>query len=187
MRHLPGLVRALLLLPLLAAPLPAFAASSNIDNAALDELFAQLHDAHNAGDANDIVQQIWSVWFAPDVPELAKRMQTVTLASSSGDVDAAIAILDGVVHDYPDYSEGWNQRATLYFIQGKLDQSLADIAKVLALEPRHFGALSGRVQIYLRQGKHDDALKDMMAALAIDPYLSGRELFPELSHPGTQV
>ena len=187
MRHLLRLGRALLMLPLLAAPLPVFAASTNIDNAALDELFAQLHDAHSAGDASEIVQQIWAVWFDPDVPELAKRMQTVSLATSSGQLDAAIAILDGIIKDYPDYSEGWNQRATLYFMQGKFDASLADIAKVLALEPRHFGALSGRVQIYLQQGKHDDALKDMIAALAIDPYLSGRELFPELSHPGTQV
>jgi tetratricopeptide (TPR) repeat protein len=187
MRHLLGLLRALLMLPLLAAPLPAFAASANVDTAALDELFAQLHDAHSAGDANEIVQQIWSVWFNPDVPELAKRMQTVSLAASSGQLDAGIAILDGIVRDYPDYAEGWNQRATLYFMQGKLDASLADIAKVLTLEPRHFGALSGRVQIYLKQGKHDEALKDMIAALAIDPYLSGRELFPELAHPGTQV
>ena len=187
MRKLIALLRALLMLPLLAAPLPAIAAGPYVDTAALDELFAQLQNAHSAGDANEIVQQIWGVWFSPSDPELAGRMQAVQVATSAGNIDAAIAILDTIVTDFPDYSEGWNQRATLYYMQGKFDASLADIDKVLALEPRHFGALSGRVQIYLRQGKHDDALKDMMAALAIDPYLSGRELFPELSHPGTQV
>ncbi len=187
MRRLLVLLRALLMLPLLAAPLPAFAAGPYVDTAELDELFAQLQQAHSADDASEIVQQIWGVWFAPSDPELASRMKAVQVATSTGNLDAAIAVLDTIVTDFPDYSEGWNQRATLYFMQGKLDASLADIAKVLALEPRHFGALSGRVQIYLQQGKHDEALKDMIAALAIDPYLSGRELFPELSHPGTQV
>ncbi len=187
MRQLITLLRALLLLPLLAAPLPAMAAGPYVDTAQLDELFAQLRVAHSAGDANEIVQQIWGVWFDPSDPELASRMKAVQVATTTGNLDAAIAVLDTVVTDFPDYAEGWNQRATLYFMQGKLDASLADIAKVLALEPRHFGALSGRVQIYLQQGKRDLALADMRAALAIDPYLSGRDLFPELAHPPTQV
>lgn len=187
MRKLIATIFALLMLPLLAAPLPAYAAGSNVDSAALDELFAQLRVAHDPGDANEIVQQIWAVWLTPDDAELSRRMTSATVASTSGALDAAIAILDTVVKDYPNYSEGWNRRATLYFMEGKLDASLADITKVLALEPRHFGALSGRVQIYLQEGKRDLALADMKAALAIDPFLDGRSLFPELANPPTQV
>jgi tetratricopeptide (TPR) repeat protein len=186
MRPVINLIRALLMLPLLAAPSPLFAAEY-ADSAALDELFAQLRVAHDANEANDITHQIWQYWLTPDVADLATRMQTVGTAQTVGDLPAALIILTGVTRDYPDYAEGWNQRATLYYMLGNFDASLADIEKVLALEPRHFGALSGRVMIYLKQGKRAEALKDMVAALAIDPYLSEKELFPELAQNVTHV
>jgi len=186
MRKLVGLIRALLVLLLLATPQPVFAAGYT-DRAALDELFAQLKVARTAEDANSFVAQIWTLWFNPNVPELAGRMSQASAAMAGGDFDGALVMLTGIIKDYPDYSEGWNQRATLYYMMGQLDASLDDIAKTLALEPRHFGALSGRVMIELKQGKRPEALKDMIAALAIDPYLETRKLFPELSQNTTNV
>ena len=115
------------------------------------------------------------------------RMSQASAAMAGGDFDGALVMLTGIIKDYPDYSEGWNQRATLYYMMGQLDASLDDIARTLALEPRHFGALSGRVMIELKQGKRPEALKDMIAALAIDPYLETRKLFPELSQNTTNV
>ena len=180
------LIRALLVGLLLAVPSVAFA-TDYADKAELDELFSQLKSAPSADEADALVQQIWAIWFAPSVPELADRMKAAGAAQVQGDPGKALGIFDSIVKDYPDYAEGWNQRATLYYELGDYDASLADIAKVLALEPRHFGALSGRVLIELKQGKRDDALKDMQAALAIDPYLSEKELFPELAPNVTHV
>lgn len=108
-------------------------------------------------------------------------------ALAVGDVASTLEVLDAVVEQFPDYAEGWNQRATVYYMVNRLDNSLADIEKVLALEPRHYGALSGRVMIYLKQGRHEDALRQMMAALAIHPYLNERKLFPELAQDVTHV
>ena len=165
MRHMVTTIRALLVLLLIAAPAPLFAADYT-DKAALDELFAQLKVAQTPQEANDLT--------AADLEHLVQpRCAGARRADEQGqpvDVCAAISrprwrMLTSIVTDYPDYAEGWNQRATLYFIMGNLDASLADIEKVLALEPRHFGALSGRVMIYLKQGKRGDALKDMIAAL----------------------
>ena len=186
MRNLVGPIRALLVLLFLAAPQPIFAADYT-DKAALDELFAQLKVARTADDANDLVAQIWTLWFTPDSADLTARMAHASAAMTSGDFDGALVQLTGIIKDYPDYSEGWNQRATLYYMMGQLEASLDDIAKTLALEPRHFGALSGRVLIELKQGKRSEALKDMIAALAIDPYLETRKLFPELSQNTTNV
>jgi tetratricopeptide (TPR) repeat protein len=172
-------IRVLLVAVLLAAPLPAVAANY-ADPAVLDALFSQLKSSDNADQAAGIIAQIWRVWFSPNVPALAAQMDKSNAAQAAGDLTGAKSILDQVVVAYPDYAEGWNQRATLEYELNDFAGSLADIAKTLELEPRHFGALSGRVLIDLKQGRRADALKDVMAALAIDPYLGEKQLFPEL-------
>lgn len=179
------LLTILALLPLLLTP-AAHAAGDNYSDR-LDALFLELRDAPDSGFAANITEEIWSMWLNPDDPALAGRMTDVAVTSANGDRKAALAMLDQIVIDYPNYAEGWNQRATLYFTLGRLDDSLADIDRVLKLEPRHFGALAGRVMIYLRRGQHAEALREMLAALKIHPYLSGREWFPELERNITHV
>lgn len=168
------------LFALLMAPLPASAAPY-ADPASLDALFAALKAAPNPVVADEITVQIWKLWFSPNVPALADEMTKSSDAQAAGDLEGAKAILDQVVAGYPDYAEGWNQRATVEYELNDLSDSLDDIARTLALEPRHFGALSGRVLIYLQQGRRADALKDVLAALAIHPFLSEKRLFPELN------
>ncbi len=63
----------------------------------------------------------------------------------------ALLIFNQIIENFPDYAEGWNKRATLYYMVGNFDASIADIEKTLALEPRHFGALSGLGLVYLQQ------------------------------------
>lgn len=158
-----------------------------VNKVALDQLFAQLKLAPNAEKAQQLDERIWSYWMTPTDPVLAARMHEALAARAVGDTLGAIKLLDGIIGDYPDYAEGWNQRATMYYVLGNFEASIADCAKVLALEPRHFGALSGRSLMYLQLGKRALALKDMAAALAIHPFLSERKLFPELDHPATQI
>jgi len=186
MSRLVTAIQAFLVALAMAAPLPAVAASY-ADPTALDTLFSQLKSASDAEAAAKITDQIWQLWFTPNVPALAEQMTKSAAALATGDVKGAKAVLDQVIAAYPDYAEGWNQRATLEYEIGDLTGSLADIEKTLALEPRHFGALSGRVLIYLQQGRRADALADMIAALAIDPYLSEKQLFPELQQESHHI
>ena len=185
------LVRALLvafsLAAGLASPAPAFASEATDRAAALDTLFGQLRAAPDSASAKAIDNQIWSLWTTPTDPDLASRMREILIARSTGDVSTAMTLLDELVVDFPDYAEGWNQRATLYYMTGDFERSIADCAKVLELEPRHFGALSGRALMYLQLGQRDLALRDMRAALAIHPFLNEAQLFPELSPPMTHV
>ena len=187
MRPMLALIRACLVLLFALAATTSVLAADYVDKGKLDTLFAQLKAATSADDAHAIEQQIWSVWFNPNVADLKDRMQKAAESINDGNYPDALTQLDGIVKDYPDYSEGWNQRATLDFLMNNNDASLADIGKTLALEPRHFGAMSGRVMILLQEGNHADALKQMIAALAIDPYLNEKQLFPELSVPSTNV
>jgi tetratricopeptide (TPR) repeat protein len=157
------------------------------ERAQLDKLFAELKLAPDAQTANRIDQQIWLIWTAPAEPGLAGRMAAVLAARNAMDLGGAIRLLDKLVEDYPTYAEGWNQRATIYYMLDNYEASLADIDKVLEFEPRHFGALSGQALIYLSLGKRPLALKAMAAALAVHPFLNERQLFPELMQDITRI
>jgi tetratricopeptide (TPR) repeat protein len=186
MRRLIASFRALLLLLLIAAPLPLAAADYN-DNKALDELFSQLKIAPDASAAEAITQVIWAYWFNPIDKTLSAKLADAMRADVNRDYRTCLAILDKMVADYPDFAEGWNRRATVYYELGNYEGSLADIEKVLALEPRHFGALSGKVMIELQQGNRAAALRDLVVALAIHPYLGIKQAFPELNQSLTNT
>jgi len=87
------------------------------------------------------------------------------------ELDAAEQTLIQLVESYPDFAEGWNRRATLYFMEQRYDASLVDIDHVLALEPRHFGALAGKGMILHLQGKTIEALKTLHEALQMNPHM----------------
>jgi tetratricopeptide (TPR) repeat protein len=176
----------LLIAVCLLFPLSVIAGDAE-DKAALDQLFVRLARAPDHATAQKLDRQIWSIWTSPSDPDLASRMLDVFEARDMRGMAIAIELLDELVVDYPDYAEGWNQRATLYFLTGNLEASLADCEKVLALEPRHFGALSGQAIIHLQMGRRDLALKSMAAALAVHPFLNEAGLFPELNRPMTRI
>ena len=150
---------------------------------ALDTLFAQLAAATGEAQARAIADDIWAIWTQPDDPVLAARVSEIMTAGGFAGPASQLPLIDALVADYPEYSEGWNLRATAHFLNGAYAQSLADIEKTLALEPRHFGALAGKALIFHSQGKRDEALEAIRAALDIHPYLPERSLFPELGGP----
>ncbi|MBI2457763.1 MAG: tetratricopeptide repeat protein [candidate division NC10 bacterium] len=42
------------------------------------------------------------------------------------DAEAAIDTFSRIIQRKPDFAEGWNKRATLYYLIGEYDKSLAD-------------------------------------------------------------
>ena len=152
----------------------AFADTTSNDYAQrLDKLFAALHNAPDEAAAKLAEMQIWAIWASNDTPEAVTQLAEASAALNAGASDIAEQKLNDLVQAHPTFAEGWNRRATLYFMQGRYDESLADIAKVLDLEPRHFGALSGKGMVLRSQGKVLEALHAMKDALAIDPNLTG--------------
>ena len=137
----------------------------------LDTLFEALKIAPDAESAKAIEERIWSVWMASGSDTCNLLMGRMKAAADEKDYDLAIKLLDAIIELKPGYTEAWNRRATLYFMQKDYGHALADIREVLVREPRHFGALSGLGMILQEIGDDKDALDAYRKALAIDPHL----------------
>lgn len=142
----------------------------------LDTLFAQLLTAPGIGEARPIEISIWEVWTLSDDSAVAELMKESAAAMSRRDYPRALRFLDQVVAIAPEYAEGWNRRATVYYLAERYEDSLADIARTLALEPRHFGALSGRGLVLTALEREEEALRSFEEALTIHPHLIGARI-----------
>ena len=164
MRKLRTLVVALALA--LAAVVPAGAADP-----ALDALFEKLQAARSPAEAQPFEAQIWHSWMVGGGPAATSLMQLGVGAMSQGNLPAALGIFDAIVKQNPDFAEGWNKRATLFYLLGQFDASMADIDRTLELEPRHFGALSGLGLIRAQQDRVDEAIAAYEKALQVHPQM----------------
>ncbi len=89
------------------------------------------------------------------------------------DYDRALTFFNQVISLDPEFSEGWNKRATVRFLRGEFKESLEDIEATLILEPRHFGALEGRGMIYENLGESRNALEAYERVRLIHPHMRG--------------
>ena len=137
----------------------------------LDFLFQALKAAPDAATARQIENRIWALWLSSGSDTTDLLMTRARAAIEQKDTDMAIRLLDAVVNLKPDYVEGWNRRATLYFEKHEYSRAMSDIARVLALEPRHFGALTGLGMILEDVGDDRQALQVFRRALEVDPHL----------------
>jgi tetratricopeptide (TPR) repeat protein len=143
----------------------------------LDFLFGALKAAPDATSAKHVEARIWAVWMQTPSDTAALLMVRAKAAMDAKQVDVALKLLDAVVKLRPDYVEGWNRRATLYYLKNDYAHSLQDIEQVLVREPRHFGALAGLGMIMQDLGDEKRALDAFRKALAVNPHL---EKVPDL-------
>jgi tetratricopeptide (TPR) repeat protein len=118
-----------------------------------------------------------ALWMQTPSDTTALLMMRAKAAMDAQQMDVALKLLDAVVKLRPDYVEGWNRRATLYYLQNDYTHSLQDIEQVLVREPRHFGALAGLGMIMQDLGDEKRALEAFRKALAVNPHL---DKVPEL-------
>jgi tetratricopeptide (TPR) repeat protein len=144
--------------------------SARQDDPRLDELFARLRTTADAFEADRIESEIWDIWTASGDETLDALMLRGIRAMGQGDYDIALVAFNTIIEAAPDFAEGWNKRATLYWLMGDYEASVADIDKTLALEPRHFGALSGLAMIRMAQDRLEDAAEALKAVIAIHPH-----------------
>jgi tetratricopeptide (TPR) repeat protein len=148
-------------------------AAADQNDPRLDGLFARLRATQSPLEARALESLIWDAWLFTEDDDVRLLVRQGTALMEQGQLALALAAFNGVVERAPRFAEGWNKRATVFFLMDDYDSSLADIERTLALEPRHFGALSGLGQIYLGLDRKSLALKAFEAALKVDPHLAG--------------
>ncbi len=152
----------------------------------LDNLYKQLRETKDPAQAARLTGSIWQVWLHHGDPVIDELMLKAQSARLEFHFEEAVSLTDKIIELAPDYAEGWNQRATLRFLQHSYEKSLEDVAETLKREPRHFGALSGRAMIRHRQGKPALAIQNLLRALEVNPHLRERRLLKELGHTDEQ-
>jgi tetratricopeptide (TPR) repeat protein len=141
------------------------------DDPRLDGLFDALQSADGPVDAQRIEQEIWAIWSKAGDTDIDRLMESGTRAMAGGQYEEALIAFNAVIEMAPDFAEGWNKRATLYYLMNDYPASIKDIDRTLDLEPRHFGALSGLSMILLDEGRGQEALTALERAVRIHPFL----------------
>jgi tetratricopeptide (TPR) repeat protein len=131
-------------------------------------------------DADDAVRtlaehSLWQVWSRSGDPEIDALFQLGVEQMSQGDAPAAIQTFTTIIQKKPDFAEGWNKRATIYYLVGEYERSLRDCDEVMKRNPNHWGALAGYGQIYLALDKPERALEYFQKALTVNPNLRNLE------------
>ena len=165
-----------LFLPLFGAamlallPSPAWADQTD---ARLDGLFELLATSSGRQAAQAAEAEIWRIWIESGREEIDALMAEGLAAMNDQRFEDAIDLFGQITQRAPEFAEGWNKRATAYYLNDNHVASVRDIQTTLALEPRHFGAISGMGLIFLHRGDEEGALAAFEAVLAIHPGAPG--------------
>jgi len=151
-------------------------------NAMLAELYLHLAQAPDAEQATPIAETIEGLWLNSGSDTVGLLMGRSSKAINEQHNDLALKLLDAVVELAPDYAEGWNRRAYVYYLQNDFEHAIGDLRRALALEPNHFKALEGLARILRESGQKKSALKAYQQIQRIYPYMPGaKEAVDELS------
>ncbi len=121
-------------------------------------------------------QGLWLLWSRSGDAGIDALMARGAEEMQAGRYPEAITVFTEIIQRKPEFAEGWNRRATSYYLAGEYAKSLADCDQVLKRNPGHFGAVSGVGQIYFRLEEYDQALAWFRRALEINPNMLGVEI-----------
>ncbi len=137
----------------------------------LDRLFSTLLGADDLAQGSRITEEIWQRWRQVDDPVVKDLLASGIAAMSAHDLRLALDSFDQVIEKATKFAEGWNKRATAYYLMGEYNHSIRDIRQTLLLEPRHFGAMAGFAWILLHQRDFEMAEHVLRRALSVNPFL----------------
>lgn len=118
---------------------------------------------------------LWQIWSRSGDAVVDVKLQEGVQALKREAWTEAITIFTQVIEQAPEFAEGYNKRATAYYLAGEYTLSIADCEATVARNPYHFGALSGEGLCYLALGRLKKARKLFRKALGVNPNMPGVE------------
>ncbi len=116
---------------------------------------------------------IWGIWSRSGDAGVDELYKKGVEQMNFGAADEAIETFTVIIRKKPEFAEGWNKRATIYYSIGEFKKSLHDCDEVIKRNPLHFGALSGYGLIYAQMNQPERALGYFKRALKINPNMQG--------------
>jgi tetratricopeptide (TPR) repeat protein len=131
---------------------------------------------HALRDPDPVVRAIaeaslWQVWMRSGDEATDRALTEGVELLEARQLQGAVEVFTRVIERRPDFAEGWNKRATAYYLLGDYRKSLADCDEVIRRNPYHFGALSGMGMNHLELDEPARALEAFERALAVNPNL----------------
>ena len=136
----------------------------------LDKLFNLLQTSEDAIEQRESEVAIWAIWFESGREDIDHLMEQAGEVVQASNLQQAEALYSQVIEQAPDFSEGWNRRATARYYLRDYEGSLDDIEITLRLEPRHFGATWGLGMILGFQHDFSGAIAAFERLLKINPH-----------------
>ena len=110
------------------------------------------------------------IWFNAAGSEACRMVDSAHASAEKEEFKEALRILDEVTKKYPNYAEGFNQRASVFWQTGDFALSRRDCERTLALNPNHYGAWQGLGICQLESGEITEACQSLRLALKIAPH-----------------
>ena len=136
----------------------------------LPQLAAALRDSDEVVREN-AESSMWQVWSRSGDPTVDRLFATGLEQMNARQGEQAVETFSEIIRRKPEFAEGWNKRATVYYFLGEYQKSLADCDEVMKRNPYHFGALSGYGMIYMQLDQPAIALEYFERALRVNPNL----------------
>ncbi|MGH8055887.1 MAG: tetratricopeptide repeat protein [Candidatus Entotheonellia bacterium] len=155
------------------------------------ELLARLGDMHvmpplvqalrdEDADVRQVAQHVmWAIWLRSDNDAIEAAMAEGSRLMEVEQYPEAVEVFSQIITKAPTFAEGYNKRATVYYLMQEFERSIADIQATLELNPVHFGALSGMGLCYLGLEDPRKALEWFERAVAVNPNLDSIQHYIE--------
>ncbi|MCJ2090713.1 tetratricopeptide repeat protein [Methylobacterium sp. E-005] len=137
----------------------------------LDDLFARLRASEDPVEAKGIARLVERRLAGSGSPTADLLSDRARQAVTAHDFPLAAELMDRVTALEPNWSEGWNRRATVFWLLTDKDDAIGDLKRALVLEPRHFEAWAALGRIYESQEDKARALAAFRRAKALYPQM----------------
>ncbi|MCK2052771.1 MULTISPECIES: tetratricopeptide repeat protein [unclassified Methylobacterium] len=152
-----------------AAPVREAAKPEKSQPLSLDDLYARLKAAGDDAEAKGVARLIEQRLGRSGSATADLLTERARQAMSGQDLPLAIELMDRATTLEPGWSEGWNRRATVFWMLSDPSAAIADLQRTLVLEPRHFEAWAALGRIYQSLDDKGRALEAFRRASALYP------------------